>query len=193
MVHRPFTVRSSSDTLPRFLLPYLDHSDDTSGKRQSPMPQASTPWMALFFVYYSLYRSMDWYAVHGVIDMASQSQPATCSCPLWPHRPPTASSVLILERATPTSTPLSSWVSQLSRSVSRYPAVPRLYAMERSICGPSVPEPVFILLTQIYFHGASPSPIPHHPIHHNIQRPSTPSHAVRISPSPLPTITNHHI
>lgn len=40
------------------------------------MPQASTPWMELFFVYYSLYRSMDWYAVHGVIDMASQSQPA---------------------------------------------------------------------------------------------------------------------
>lgn len=74
------------------------------------MPQASTPWMELFFVYYSLYRSMDWYAVHGVIDMASQSQPATCSCPLWPHPPPTASSVLILERATPTSTPLSSWV-----------------------------------------------------------------------------------
>lgn len=154
------------------------------------MPQASTPWMELFFVYYSLYRSMDWYAVHGVVDMASQSQPATCSCPLWPHPPPTASSVLILERATPTSTPLSSWV------VPAFSVGESVSCRATTLCdGAPYLRPVSAR-TRLYFAHPNLFSLLHHQyhtIHHNIQRPSTPSHAVRISPSPLPTITNHHI
>lgn len=129
------------------------------------MPQASTPWMELFFVYYSLYRSMDWYAVHGVIDMASQSQPATCSCPLWPHPPPTASSVLILERATPTSTPLSSWV------VPAFSVGESVSCRATTLCdGAPYLRPVSAR-TRLYFahpnlfSTASPS-IPHHPPQH---------------------------